>query len=141
MLKLQAKNGINDKHKIRSIVRNQRLDKIFSGDVVYEKSFSNYTAKLSKTEEGEVYGVLSFNNNLIDAVVNSENQKTLDLLISVLGHEYLHMSQQSTNLPGHENQPARELLAHHFNLFPNTTVALDGTDFEAGVTPMVEVCQ
>ena len=135
LLKLQAKNGINDKHKIRSIVRNQRLDKIFSTDVVYEQVFSNYyLALLSKTEEGEVYGVLKFNSNLIDAVVNSENQKTLDILISILGHEYLHLSQQSTGLPGNENQPARELLAHHFNLFPNTTVALDGTDFEAGVT-------
>ena len=133
LLKLQASNEISDAHKLRAVARNQSLDKMFSGEVFFT-SGTDFTGTKRNTEDEIEYGEISFVSLKIDRVVESKSQKALDQFILTLGHEYLHIYQQFTGMDTDETQPAREVMAHHFNLFPNKTKVLNGTDFNVGVT-------
>lgn len=143
LLLIQDKNGLSNTEKMSAIVRNQRLDKIYTDRVLFDfRKIGIMGADVQKDEDGNTYAKLSLNPDMLKRIIEAEGENIptqLNYFILTTAHEYLHLAQRTNPKAGALNdytkgKTARELLAHHFMLFPNTTGALDFSDFVVGKT-------
>jgi hypothetical protein len=143
LLVLQTENGKPLSDKVFTIIRNQKISKIYDGEVFLGLGRGGMLGAQSDKVEGKTYAKLMIRPEFIDRIVEAKGDAIslhLDYSILLIAHEYLHLAQRAYESAGphlndyRKGQSAREVLAYHFVLFPNSSKSLDITGFKRGET-------